>query len=75
MKPMMKTTCAAAILAGVTGLAGAQEHERFAPTCETPHVAAYMERYGFTCETTPAGFAFWKDPETGATTDGNPGPV
>ena len=34
-----------------------------------------MALYGFTCETTPNGFAFWKDPDTGAATDGNPGPV
>ena len=36
MKPTMKPTCAAAILAGAAAMAGAEPPGRFAPTCETP---------------------------------------
>ena len=51
-----------AMVAGMMLAGGAMATEpRHVPSCDTPHVAEYMAKYGFACSDTPNGFSFWKD--------------
>ena len=49
---MMAVLAAAAVM--MVGTAGAVE--RIAPSCDTSHVAAYVERHELACETHANGF-------------------